>query len=273
MTHPGLVRKENQDHFLFSTMHKAMRVGGTSLPHPELLELPGQRLASFGMVADGVGGRAGGEIASRAAVEAIAGYVTHSLLSFYTADTRDETAFLASLREGATLCHEAVLERARQSGDAIGIATTLTAIMAIWPNFYLLQVGDSRGYRFRANALEQLTRDQTMAQDLVEAGVLPPGRAAQSRFAHVLSSSLGGHATQPVVTKHDLQPGDILMLCTDGLTKHASDEQIADRLRTLRSSEETCRQLVDDALAGGGSDNVTVVILRAIVREPPGASS
>ncbi len=266
ITHPGKVRQDNQDHFLFATLHKTMRVRGTSLPNPELLELPSQRLASFGLVADGVGGRTGGETASRAALEAIAGYVTHAMRSFYTGDPDDERAFLELLQDAARESHEAVVARARESGDQRGMATTLTAMIAMWPRLYILHVGDSRCYRFRAGVAAQLTRDQTMAQDLVDSGVLPADRAPKSPFANVLSSSLGGATTLPVVVRSDLQAGDIMLLCSDGLTKHVSAERIAERLTGLSSSEQACRDLVDDALAGGGSDNVTVVVLRAIVR-------
>jgi protein phosphatase len=265
LTHTGLVRKENQDHFLFATLHKTMRVGGSSLPNPELIELPSQRIASFGMVADGVGGRAGGEVASRAALEAIAGYVTHTMNCFYTADPGNESTFLAALQQGASHSHAVVAGRARETGEGEGIATTLTVIMVVFPFLYVLQVGDSRCYRYRDGTLEQLTRDQTMAEDLVESGVLPRDRAAQSRFAHVLSSSLGGRTTRPVVTRTAIRANDVILLCTDGLTKHVSDDRILGRLRDLRSSEQACRDLLDDALRGGGTDNVTVVVLRAKV--------
>lgn len=268
LTHPGKVRKENQDHFLYCTLHKTMRVWGTSLPNPELLELPSQRLASFGLVADGVGGRTGGEEASRAALEAIANYVTHTMATFYTGDPTNETVFMEQLREAAGTSHQAVLARARSSGEKQGPATTLTAMIAIWPNLYVLHIGDSRCYRYRDGAVVQLTRDQTMAQDLVDSGVLPADRAPKSPFAHVLSSSLGGHATQPVVSKTDLKPGDVILMCTDGLTKHVTTERIVERLGRLTSSEQACRDLVDDALEGGGTDNVTAVVLRAIVRKP-----
>ncbi len=262
LSHQGLVRKKNEDHFLFSTLHKTMRVGGTNLPNPELLELPSQRLASFAMVADGVGGRAGGEEASRAAVETIARYATDAMQCLLTTDSQDESAFLAVLQAGAAASHQAVVS---QSGAGGGSATTLTAVMAVWPNLYILQVGDSRCYRFRAGRLDQQTRDQTMAQELVDSGVLKADVAPKTRFAHVLSSSIGGQVSNPVVFKDTMLPGDITLLCSDGLTKHVTDAQIAARLANLESSEQACRALVDDALAGGGSDNVTVVVLRAIV--------
>lgn len=266
LTERGLVRPDNQDHFLVTTLHKTMRVHVTSLPNPELLEIPSQRLASIGMVCDGVGGHVGGEEASRSAVEAIAGYVTNTMNCFLSTDTSDDTALLNSLCDAATRSHELIAARARESGDRKGMATTLTMFIAVWPALYLLQVGDSRCYRFRAGELEQLTRDQTMAQDLVDSGVLTPEQVSKSPFAHVLSSSLGGSAWAPEVTKTDLKPGDTLLLCTDGLTKHVSPDRIAERLRTMTSSEEAVRGLVADTIAGGAGDNVTVLVLRAKVR-------
>jgi protein phosphatase len=265
MTHPGLVRADNQDHYLVSTLHKTARVRATSLPNPEVFELPSQRIASFGMVADGVGGHMGGETASRAAVEAIADYVKETMNAFYAADESDETAFFSALEEAAVTCHQAVIERARASGQPTG-ATTLTLFVAVWPWLYLLHVGDSRCYLYRDGALERRTRDQTMAQDLVDSGVLAKEQAVRSPLAHVLTSAIGGSQTSPDVSRVDLRRGDVLLLCTDGLTKHVSDERIAERLRTMSSSEQVARALVDDALAGGGSDNVTVLVVGGVRR-------
>ena len=96
--------------------------------------------------------------------------------------------------------------------------------------------------------------------------MLPADRAKNSPFAHVLSSSLGGRTTEPMVTKTEVKPHDVILMCTDGLTKHVSDTRIAERLQRLESSEQAARALVNDALEAGGSDNVTVLVLRAIVR-------
>src|SRR5512132_3521437 len=122
LTDRGLVRKENQDHFLVTTLHKTMRVHVTSLPNPELLEIPSQRIASVGMVYDGVGGHAGGEAASRSAVEAIAGYVTHTMQCFFTGEHGDPEEFLVSLRDAASRSHELIASRAKESGDRKGMA-------------------------------------------------------------------------------------------------------------------------------------------------------
>lgn len=263
LTHPGLVRRDNQDHYLVSTLHKTARVRATSLPNPELFELPSQRLASFGMVADGVGGSAGGETASRAAVESIAEYVKETMNAFYAADENDEQAFFAALQDAAAFCHGSVIERARASGKPAA-ATTLTLFVAVWPTLYFMHVGDSRLYRYRHHELEQLTHDQTMAQHLVDVGAMPKEAASRSPLAHVLISAMGANDATPEVSRADLQRGDALLLCTDGLTKHVSHEQMTARMRAMTSAEQVVRALVDDALAGGGTDNVTVLVVSGV---------
>ena len=261
ITDPGKIRKENQDHFLVTTLHKTMRVISTSLPNPELMEIPSQRIASMGMVCDGVGGHAGGEAASRSAIEAIGGYVTNSMQCFFSGEQGEDQEFLEALREAAKRTHEFIAERARESGDRKGMATTITMYIAVWPALYILQIGDSRCYLLRDGALERLTRDQTMAQDLLDSGVLSPEQAARSPYANVLSSSLGGATWVPEVSRFDLKQGDRMLLCTDGLTKHVSDEGILRRFTESRSSETVARALLQDAMDAGGSDNITVLVL------------
>jgi protein phosphatase len=264
LTHPGLVRPTNQDHFLFGTLHKTLRVRTTSLSTPELLEMPGARLGSLFMVADGVGGSAGGEAASRVTIETMAAYGTHAMQCYYHLDSVDDRDFLAELQDAARTCHETVRTRARERGFP-KMATTLTLALAVWPRLYVLQVGDSRAYRCRQGELELLTRDQTIAQALVDAGALKAADMHRSPLRNVLSSAIGSTA-EPVVTQHELRHGDVVLLCSDGLTKHVSDEQIRERFRTMTSSEQACRALVDDALGAGGTDNVTVLVSRSILQ-------
>jgi protein phosphatase len=264
LTDVGRVRRDNQDHFLFCTLHKTLRVRVTSLATPELLEMPSERLASLFMVADGLGGREGGEAASRVTVETMAAYVNHTMGCYYRADSADEAPFLAELDAAAHACHQMVLEHAKEM-NLEKMATTLTMGLAVWPTLYLLQVGDSRAYRFRNKVLERLTKDQTMAQALLDQGVIAPTDLERSPFRNVLSGAIGRSAT-PVVSRHDLRRGDVSLLCSDGLTKHVSDERIAARLSAMESSEQACRALVNDALEDGGTDNVTVLIARALTR-------
>jgi protein phosphatase len=213
------------------------------------------------MVADGVGGTDGGEEASRAALEAIATYAAHTMRCYQEAIELDHTELLDSLQRAAQASHERVCAIGRERPELAGLATTLTLAFSIWPSLFLLQIGDSRAYRLRDGRLERLTRDQTVAQDLVDDGVLRESAAHQSPFAHVLSSAIGSRAA-PVVTRHESQRRDVILMCTDGLTKHVSDERLRERLIGMTTAEDACRALLDDALAAGGTDNVTILVGR-----------
>jgi serine/threonine protein phosphatase PrpC len=137
----------------------------------------------------------------------------------------------------------------------------------VWPRAYLLQVGDSRCYLLRGDELTQITRDQTMAQELIDLGVLTRADASGTRFEHTLSSSIGGHQTAPVVTRIGLTWDTVVLLCSDGLTRHVSDDRIRERLRSMTSSRQVCEDLLQDALEGGGSDNITLIVRRAVPSE------
>jgi len=261
LTDQGKRRKTNQDHFLICSLHKAMRVRGTSLPHPEQLEIPSERLALFAMVADGVGSTKGGEEASRAALETVATYATQTMNCYYASDPGSVDSFLDGLRQVAGEVQASVIARGEQKPDLAGLATTLTIAISVWPSLYLLHIGDSRAYLFREGTLRQLTRDQTLAQELVDSGAMPAERVEKSPFAHVLSSAVGGES-HPMVARFDSEPKDIVMLCTDGLTKHVTDARIAEVLGSMKSADQACRILVDEALEAGGTDNVTVFVGR-----------
>ncbi len=262
LTHTGKVRKVNQDHFLIGSLHKHMRVHFTSLPDVDALALEDERLAYLGVVADGVGSGAGGEEASRLAIQKVAEYVAHTMRCYYTADATDEQAFTDALQEAAMQSHETVVQTAQEDPDRRGMATTLTLIISVWPISYLLQVGDSRCYLFREGKLSQITRDQTMAQELVDQGVLTRTDADNTRWAHVLSSAIGGRQTAPVVTRIDRAEGDVVLICSDGLTKHVPNEHIRERLGEMTSAKQVCEDLLQEALDNGGSDNITILVGR-----------
>jgi len=118
---------------------------------------------------------------------------------------------------------------------------------------------------FRDDKLTQISRDQTMAQELVDQGVLTQTKAHSTRWAHVLSSAIGGQQAAPTVTRVERTWGSILLLCSDGLTKHVSDEQIAEILGRLVSSKQACDELLQAALDDGGSDNITMIIGRTVL--------
>ena len=267
LTHPGKVRTENQDHFLISSLRKQMVIRLTSLPETDNLMAEPERLAFLAMVADGVGGGAKGAEASRIALEAVTQYVSSSMRCYYSAGSADDREFFKALRQAALQSHAELLRRGEENAEYRGMATTLTLFLGVWPRAYLLQVGDSRCYLLRRGELTQITRDQTMAQELIDLGVLTRAAAAVNRLAHTLSSSLGGRQTAPVVTRLENAWGNVLLLCSDGLTKHVSDERIRERLRSMTSAKQACEDLLQDALEGGGSDNITVIVGRALPSE------
>ena len=266
LTHPGRVRKENQDHFLIASLSKQMLVDRTSLPPESQLRTATERLASLAMVADGVGSGGGGEEASRQAVQAVAEYVAQSSDAFYGSGAADPETFAHVLADAAMKCHASLVERASQATGKVRFATTLTLWLGLWPEAYLLQVGDSRCYLFHDGRLTQISRDQTMAQDLVDQGVMSRTNAFNSPWAHVLSSAIGGQQSAPVVTRITRDWGTVVLLCSDGLTKHVSDERIAERIASMTSSQQLCEDLLQDALDGGGTDNVTVIVGRTLKR-------
>jgi protein phosphatase len=158
--------------------------------------------------------------------------------------------------------HENIKAKAAKEPHRRGMATTLTMVMSVWPRAYVVQVGDSRCYQMHDGKLHRVTRDQTLAQDLYDEGALNTMEAEESPFAHMLMSAVGGSVADPVTTALDMQRDDVLLLCTDGLTKHMADDEIEERLGNLESAEQTCRELVKTVLARGGTDNVTAVVGR-----------
>jgi protein phosphatase len=263
ITHVGKVRGENQDHFLVATIHPQVVVHETSLPDVGTLPLRGTRLATLLLVADGVGGSKGGSEAARVASEAIMRYVSSTLRCYHTAGSATDDEFLRALGAAALEAHDAVRAEAATREDSARMATTLTLGIAVWPWLYAVQVGDSRCYILLDGLLKQITRDQTLGQSLVDQGVLAQERLDRSPFKHVLSSAIGGSEATPEVTRTRVDRNSVVLLCSDGLTKHVSDEEIAVELRAMRSSEEACRALLDRALSRGGSDNITIVMGRA----------
>ena len=268
LTNVGKVRRDNQDAFLIASINRSVNLHLTNLKLDSRTVLGGDdRLAFLSMVADGVGGGEGGAEASATAVETALEYALHSMQCYYSRE-RDDAAFIEQMQTAAMTAHEAVRAKRQAAGYEGTMATTLTLWLGAWPASYLLQVGDSRCYVFRDDKLHQISRDQTVAEDLIDAGVLTRAAATRSPLSHVLASAIGSDNTAPVVTRMMQDWGNVGLLCSDGLTQHVSDEQIAHRLRTMSGAKQACEQLVQDALDGGGTDNITVLVGRTVPKGP-----
>lgn len=259
LTHTGLVRRTNADHFLVASLHRTLHVHATTLSDglgPQETESRGLLL----LVADGVGGRAAAAEGSARAVASVSQHLLHATELCSQMAVANEHDAINSLREAVAGAHRALLAATDEDGSAS--ASTLTMFASFWPRAFVVHVGDSRAYRYRDGVLERLTTDQTFAQMMVESGALTPAGAEASHLKHVLWSALGSQEVVPEVVVTDVTRRGVILLCTDGLTTHVTDEEIKTHLAACQSAQETCQALVDLALARGGRDNVTVVIAR-----------
>jgi protein phosphatase len=259
-THKGLVRATNADHFLVASFRRAILVHSSSVPADSLPAFSPDSRGFVALVADGVGSMANGEQGSARVTEAIARYLTEMPeVSLITEPSR-EKEIGERLRDVVSKVHADLQDFARESGA--GAATTITVCHAIWPCVFVVHAGDSRAYRFRDGKLERLTTDHTMAQAMVDSGTMTQEAAEQSRFKHVLLSAVGGSSLDLDVTTIPAKGTDRWLLCTDGLTKHVSEDEIRDALAADHGSKACCEKLLALALERGGEDNITVIATR-----------
>ncbi len=265
MTDRGLVRENNEDHFVVAEVRRSVTVSHGSLSVEALRHRQGTRCASLLLVADGVGGGPDGDLASERSAAAVLAYFGTVSGCFQSLDVEREDDLLSSLEQSLREVHEQLLLESGGPGRQAP-ATTLTMILLVWPRAYLVHVGDSRAYVRRHGRLQRLTRDQNLGEMMMAAGVWSEEQAARSRNAVNLASAIGGSDIAPVVGLIDLEPGDTVMLCSDGLTKHVGDQDIDTVLSAAVGAEASTRRLVDAALSAGGTDNVTVIVARATAR-------
>jgi protein phosphatase len=259
LSHTGKVRSANEDHFAVMTLRKSVELRASNLQDASIVDRLQKPEVTIMIVADGVGGAVGGKIASGVAVRSVVEYLAEAVGCVQDFDVDREHAFLDHLSRAVERGHERLKDMFQTQG---GPATTLTMVTLVWPRGYVVHVGDSRGYFLRNRKLKQFTRDQTMGDYLVDIGAVTEQHAEKAGLYNVLSSAVGGDLV-PTVGVVDLADGDALLLCTDGLTKHVSDERIVEILGSSPSSENAAQMLVDAALEGGGTDNVTVVVAKA----------
>ncbi|MBQ7886042.1 MAG: Stp1/IreP family PP2C-type Ser/Thr phosphatase [Clostridia bacterium] len=205
------------------------------------------------VVADGMGGHLAGEVASAMAIDAIK----------HMAEKHD-IASIAVLREAVVAAHEAICARARENTNCSGMGTTLSAMWRGGHYMYIAHVGDSRIYRFRRGALEQITQDHSLVEELVRAGIISREEARNHPRRNIITRALGTQGENaPDLLAADMEKGDLWLLCTDGLSSMISDEEIARVLGGKESLEKMADTLMKMALAAGGRDNVTLILCRS----------
>lgn len=230
MTDPGIVRSVNQDSYYID---------------------PGQR---FFIVADGMGGHAGGQEASQIATKTIQTHLEENWDSNLAAEEL--------LQEAITAANENIIEDQVNNPERQDMGTTLVIAIFREDGSWYTHIGDSRLYRFREQKLEQVTEDHTWVARAIKMGDLSEEEAKSHPWRHVLFQCLGRRDLPTVmVSPLDVRSGDSLILCSDGLTEEVSDEEISDCLQTDTDCQQIVKNLVEAAKKAGGSDNITVVMV------------
>ena len=265
----GHVRASNEDHFLIARIGRYFEAVGTSLPAGEVPARTDE--AGYALVvADGMGGHAAGEVASRLTIRELVRLALALPDWIVRLDTQTSSAAAERSEQRIRKAHQALLAEARRDPDQQGMGTTVTTARNLGRVLQIAHVGDSRAYLLRGADLRRLTRDHTYVQLLVDSGRMSPEDAERSSSRHVLVNAVGGvNDTVYVDVDHiPLANGDRVLLCSDGLSDLVDDETIRTLLTAAPDAEQACRALLAKALGEGGRDNVTVVVAVYSWQEP-----
>lgn len=244
LTHVGRQRQHNEDAFLV------------------------ENEARLFLVADGMGGHAAGEIASRIAVDSISEFILHTKEDDGTWPhaydehyTRTTNRLMAAVR----LANQRVLEAMRKDARLRGMGTTVVACMADDETVSVAHVGDSRAYLIRAGQLSRITNDHSWVFEQVQAGMLTEAEAEKHPLRNVITRALGGALqVTPDASEISAQPGDVFLLCSDGLTGMVPENEILRLVTANDDLQKACQQLIDSANEHGGLDNVTAVLIKTL---------
>ena len=261
----GQKRSINQDQFLIATLSKSMLVTASSLPEFRHGRIFGETQGQVLLVADGMGGHAAGEKASSLALQHLINRLLNSIHWFFQSDEDGEEEFVSSMQQLLRDAHERIRAESEENADQSGMGTTLTMAFITWPVMYVVHAGDSRCYLIRDGSAEQLTTDHTLARQMVEAGGMKPEDEATSKWSNVLWNVLGGNNSGELVAevrRVDLQEGDLVILCSDGLYRYMDSRQLLKAAEKENDASVLCKQLIDFANHQGGEDNITVIVSR-----------
>jgi serine/threonine protein phosphatase PrpC len=262
-THVGKVRANNEDHFAVIHRFRSQHMLLTNL---DRAHLPAFRDESFGfVVTDGLGGAAAGEVASRLAIEEAWELSAQASSWIMRLGNLSDQQARERIQAYANRMHEKLLDLVEADRRLEGMGTTWTSVYVVGWDAIVVQIGDSRAYRFRDGTLEQLTRDHTLASSLMDYGAKAGDVAA---LRHIVTNTLGGGRDEVFadVDHVRLESGDRLLLCTDGLSDVVPHADVVKHVGGSASPQAICDALIQAALDRGGKDNVTVVV--AAFEEP-----
>jgi PPM family protein phosphatase len=254
-TDVGKAREHNEDSFLVADL----TTRNASL-QPEVREHEVGRRGTLFMVADGMGGAAAGEVASEMATTTV---FNHMINQWGSDQEVTEQRFAYRLKEAVEMANQQIHEYAKTHLEVRGMGTTTTAAGVFHGALYLTQIGDSRGYLIRQNRIAQITKDQSLMQRLVDAGELTEEEAAVSERRNIILQALGPDPHVKVdLTRQELRRGDMLVMCSDGLSGLVKKEEILAVVTQATDLVGACRELIDLANGRGGPDNITCIVAR-----------
>ena len=262
MTDRGRMRANNEDQFLIAELTKALRIQQSSLPQAWIKYADEQ--GHLFLVADGIGGAPGGEKASALAVKSVEDFLINTLKWFFQLKGVEEEKVVVEFQDALRRADAKIFREVELHPELEGMGTTMTLAYSVGASVFVVNAGDSRCYLFRQGALSQLTFDHTVAQDLIRQGMPPLASNERLVGGDWITNAIGGNdqGLRVEVHKLTLQPGDVLLLATDGLTNEMNDEQIAAVLSDETDPQLACERLMAQSLEHGGHDNVTFIIAR-----------
>lgn len=254
-TDVGRTREHNEDAFVVADL----TTGNATLQPEVRRHILGAKGTLF-MVADGMGGAAAGEIASAMAVEVVLGELREKWIG---SDATDSEEFVRAIRRATVAANQQIHNFASSHSEYRGMGTTATVAGLLGDVLYVAQVGDSRAYLVRDGVARQITKDQSLMQKLIEAGELTEDEAAQSERRNIILQALGPEPLVKIdLTHQKVRRGDVLVLCSDGLSGQVKKEEIARIVSEETDLVSACKLLIDRANENGGPDNITVIAAR-----------
>jgi serine/threonine protein phosphatase PrpC len=259
-TDRGLVRQSNEDCFAIVELTRTMHVHQTNLPQPALRA--SNNRGHFFLVADGVGGNAVGEVASSLSIESIEDFLLHTLRRFSNLRASEEQNALKELQTALSEADNRIFSETDKHPEWRGMGTTMTMAFVVNSRLFIAHAGDSRCYLLSRDLFHQLTQDHTFLAELVKRGIVTDP-APRHPFRNIVSNILGGDQPGVRAELHnlDIHAGDVLLLCSDGLTDMVPDEKIAAILRQEKEPKAACTRLIAQANAKGGKDNITAIVV------------
>ncbi|MDF2521462.1 MAG: Stp1/IreP family PP2C-type Ser/Thr phosphatase [Clostridia bacterium] len=246
----GLVRKVNEDDFICLRLNDMLEVKDSAAD------------LYLCIVADGMGGRNAGEVASSMAVKEIVEFIKEQYINVLLDENADDEKIFNLIKHAITYSNDKIYKKSLLTSECVGMGTTLSMILVKDKTLYYGHVGDSRIYLIRENQIKRLTEDHSLVAELVKQGSIKPEEAVSHPQKNIITRAVGTeYGIEVDLGRQDIVEGDYILLCTDGLSNLIGDDEILRLVLNAPDIEQACQDLIDKAKENGGFDNITVVVI------------